>query len=206
MYTTIHLIRHGHTEFTGAPNSLGQSDSDRVAGSTDVALSLDGERAALEFGQRSDLAGIEQVFSSPLQRAQVTAELVSQRQPQQDPRLAELDFGVWEGLRWQEVHDRWPDEMAAWGQDWVNIAPPEGESFLQLAERANHWLTETLADCHGQSMLACAHAGTIRAILCSALKLPLANAMSFSIDYVHVVSLVERDGHIRCLRLNADRL
>lgn len=211
MTLSIHLVRHGHTRYTGQRDSVGRLDSTRVAGRTDVELSEDGEAAALELARTLDPRSIHAFYSSTLIRAVQTATLLGAPQVIQDNRLCELDFGEWEGLEWQEVHERYPEQLASWSDDWVNVAPPGGESFIEIGRRGFHWLqeireTEQQTD---RQIVVTAHAGIIRAILCRALDLPLSLAMKFSIDYVHVTTLVcsSAKGHanIQCTRLNSTR-
>ena len=82
-----------------------------------------------------------------------------------DHRIMELDFGVWEGLSWEAIHEAYPDEMNAWGRDWFNVAPPRGESAAQLHARVNEWYSEL----HDGTHLVFTHAGVIRAlrVLCN---------------------------------------
>jgi alpha-ribazole phosphatase len=62
------------------------------------------------------------VLSSPLVRCrQLAAALVQQRPDLQwgvDGRLAEMDFGTWEGWRWQDIPkadiDQWMAEFGSW--------------------------------------------------------------------------------------------
>jgi alpha-ribazole phosphatase len=78
-----------------------------------------------------------------------------------DPRLSELAFGAWEGIPFGEIeaHDR--ERFTAWVRSYETIAPPGGETADQLVARVAHWLSEI--ESSGNTVLAVAHAGTIRA-------------------------------------------
>ena len=72
------------------------------------------------------------VWSSPLQRCRVLA-CALHPEPLLDARLAEMDFGAWEGLAWDAVPRQ---QLDAWAADVAGYAPPGGESPRQLQARA----------------------------------------------------------------------
>jgi alpha-ribazole phosphatase len=84
--------------------------------------------AALRARLPADVA----VYSSPLRRALRLARALS-AQPRVDARLREIDFGAWEGRRWDEIGER---ETGAWAADVLNFVPPGGESVAALRARA----------------------------------------------------------------------
>ena len=88
---TLVLTRHGLTERSEPEQHLGQH--------IDISLSDAGRRQAEALARR--LAGVRfaRVISSPLFRAQETAEIVARGlRAETDPRLKEMDYGAWEGL------------------------------------------------------------------------------------------------------------
>ncbi len=191
---SLYLVRHGHTEY---------SDAGAIAGSSDVALSQAGRDAVAMVADSLDVASISAFHASSLQRATDTAALLGSSNTLEDARLAELDFGDWEGKTWQEVHDENPDHLSQWSENWVEQAPPGGETFQALANRADSWLEEVTALPDEERLVVAAHGGTIRALLCLALDLPLSCAMRFSVDYAHVTLLSIHRGGAGCDFLNA---
>ena len=99
----------------------------RCYGRTDLLLAdpQDGEALA---AQLRPLGGA--VWSSPAARCRVVAGLVGPHQV--DGRLAELDFGAWEGMHWDDVP---LDALDRWAADPVAFAPPGGESGGALIAR-----------------------------------------------------------------------
>jgi alpha-ribazole phosphatase len=74
------------------------------------------------------------VYSSPLRRAlRLARELSPQAPVRVDPRLSEIDFGAWEGRRWDDIAR---EEIDAWAADVLDFAPPGGESVTALRARA----------------------------------------------------------------------
>ena len=76
-----------------------------------------------------------------------------------DSRLQELDFGDWEGRRWQDIGR---DPVEAWQRALPDAAPPGGETLSAMAARCAAWLASL--DRHGPPVLAVTHAGPIRVI------------------------------------------
>ena len=199
----LYLVRHGHTEL---------SDSGEIAGFTDVSLSDKGRQEVSRLAESMPNAAPESLYSSDLIRAVQSLELLlGTENAVQDPRLRELNFGEWEGITWDEVHQRDANYLKLWSDNWLELAPPSGESFNDLAERTHDWFRE-LSDslkptCTDSSVMVTAHGGSIRALLCSILKLPLQCAFKFSIDHAHVTVLqISNRGHHRCCFLNSKSL
>lgn len=97
------------------------------------------------------------LWSSPLRRCRTLAEALHP-QPRFDARLAELDFGAWEGLAWDTIPRH---ELDAWAADVVGYAPPGGESPRQLQARA----LDFVAGLAVEEAVLVTHAGVIRSLL-----------------------------------------
>ena len=106
---TLAFIRHGQTEM----NKVG-----RFQGRLDSPLTELGEAQARRVGVRlralaAEVGGDWVVDASPLGRTRRTAELVAEGMGlavrRHDPRLAEVDFGPWEGLTRDEIVALRPD-------------------------------------------------------------------------------------------------
>lgn len=97
------------------------------------------------------------VWSSPLLRCRQLAEQLHS-QPVIDERLSEINFGDWEGRRWDDIPRH---EIDAWAADVVNYAPPGGESPRQLQARAR----QAIAGIDAPEAVIVTHAGVIRALL-----------------------------------------
>jgi probable phosphoglycerate mutase len=114
------------------------------------------------------------VVSSDLSRALVTAEAIAARAGMSaipDERLREISLGGWEGLTIDEVHERFPEEYAAWV---AGIDNPRGggETYRQAAERATACLREWIDKAPtGGTVIAVTHGGTARATLGGLLEL-----------------------------------
>ena len=199
----MYLIRHGHTEL---------SESGQIAGFTDVNLSKEGRQAVSLLADDLPELAADNFYSSDLTRAVQTARILGgDANVIQDPRLRELNFGEWEGLTWDEVYQRDTNYMQRWSDNWLELAPPSGECFNELANRTNDWFREqsgrVKSSSDESSIFVVAHGGSIRALLCNVLGLPLHCAFSFSIDYARVTLLIiSKDGHHQCRFVNGKSL
>lgn len=112
-----------------------------------------------ELQQNLSKHNFSRIYSSPLARCTKLAEdLLPQFKVHIDSRLMELDFGQWEQKAWDDIPRK---EIDYWAEDYVNRAPPEGESFLQLISRVRDF-HESL---DGTKHLVFCHAGVIRAMM-----------------------------------------
>jgi broad specificity phosphatase PhoE len=176
---TLVLTRHGLTPRSNPEQHLGQ----RI----DVELSDDGRAQARALAARLAGVAFERIISSPLARARQTAEIVAAALGQRadlsvDARLAEMDFGEWEGLTYAQIYERDGDRRRAWEKDPSGIACPGGESADDVAARARGFLEHLLAehvDRHGGDttetppVLAVAHSSLNRVLVCVALDIPV---------------------------------
>lgn len=147
------------------------------------------------------LPAIEALWSSPLTRCRVLAEAVSARagvSPLIDERLCELDFGTWEGRRWDTL-DRGSSER--WSADYWNVAPPRGEAYRELYERVSTVLEDILA--HRAARVAVVtHAGPIRAALAHCLTFESRRYPQIALDYGGISLLRADDAGWRLEYLN----
>ena len=211
MVTTLYLIRHGKTA---------GGEVKRYHGSIDVPLSdegeaqmqataaylrqrLEGSAASQRMSYLRDIhgggeappgpAGLRQVYCSDLSRAIKSAEYVAAPfglQPVIVPQLRERSFGIWEGMSFIEIKDRYPEEFEAWAGDPLRFSPPGGENTLEVRDRAIAALDEILSRHPGQEIAVVAHGGVNRVILCHVLGISLENIFRIEQDHA-AVSIIE---------------
>ncbi|WP_406071951.1 bifunctional RNase H/acid phosphatase [Micromonospora sp. NBC_01638] len=163
--TRLILVRHGETEYT---------EQRRYSGRGDVPLSESGRAQARATGARvAALApSVAAVLSSPLSRCTTTAAAIAGALGDVPVRteddLIECDFGQWEGRTFAEVRQQWPGEMDAWLAS-PRVAPPGGESFTHVAERAHRVIAGLLAAYPGETVVVVSHVSPIKLVLRDAL-------------------------------------
>ena len=127
------------------------------------------------------------IISSPLRRARRLAEALD-AQPSIDARLAEIDFGDWEGQRWDGIERAAID---AWAADVLNFTPPVGESVADLQRRAVACTLELAAELAADAprVALVTHAGVIRALLGHWRQLPVAEWTQLKFDFGSITQI-----------------
>lgn len=150
----LYLIRHGQTEW----NITG-----RIQGKTDTALNETGIYQAELLSQAMAGHSIEAVYASPLRRAYDTACVVAAKKglkvtPIEE--LREVDFGLWEGLTWNEINERYPADFAAWDASPVRNTPTGGEKKESSRGRCRAAMEHILGSAEGDVAIV-AHGGIL---------------------------------------------
>jgi len=92
-------------------------------------LALEDDAAIVPLAAR--LAGFGgTVWTSPVRRCRLVAAAIGPYRV--DDRLQELDFGAWEGRRWDDMPR---DALDRWAADPAGFAPPGGETGAALVAR-----------------------------------------------------------------------
>lgn len=194
--TTIFLVRHGETVLT--PFKKFSGDGPLNPELTSIGLDQ-AEKVAAAIAQLNP----EVIIASPLKRTTQTAEVVSRATGLPitfEEAWIECSFGIWDGLSIDEVKERYPADYQAWLSS-TGFAPPEGESYDEVAVRIDAALSQLVSEYPGQRVAVITHNGTIK----SAAKLVIgAPAESiFHIDIspcsITTVSIWPSDG-LRALR------
>jgi alpha-ribazole phosphatase len=110
------------------------------------------------------------------------------------PGLAEQNFGEWQGLTYEELHQ---SRGGAFHRFWHGPAHqrvPGGESFADLMARVA-WAILGLVEQHrGHDIIAVAHGGTIRAALGLALGLDPERCLAFTMENCSLTRIDHIDG------------
>lgn len=101
--------------------------------------------------------GFDAVYRSPLSRCALLAEACGYGEAIPDNRLLEMNFGEWEMKRYEEIRD---PRLQEWYDDWVNVAPTGGESFLDQYRRVEAFIAE-IKESGKENVLVFAHAGVM---------------------------------------------
>lgn len=138
----------------------------------------------------SELPSEAIIFSSPLKRCSILAKHIQKNikaiSYQEDDRLKEMNFGDWELKNWNEIP---PEQLNPWMEDFVNIQVLNGESFVELHQRAGDFLAEQISQKTQHPIIIVSHAGIIRSILCHQTSLPLKEAFQNKVDFGQVIKI-----------------
>jgi probable phosphoglycerate mutase len=160
------IWRHGQTAFNAERRFQGQLD-----------VELDDVGRAQAARSARLLAGLapSAIVSSDLVRARSTAEALAtltDLRVDTDKRLREIDVGSWQGLTFDEVAQRFPDEAAQW-RDGGEGRRGGGETLIEVGERALAAVTDALAGVSaGSTLVVATHGAAGRALVASLVGLP----------------------------------
>ena len=143
----VHLIRHPKPNIAKGV-CYGQADIELEKGWEDDVLKIN-----------NAISDVEVFYSSPLKRCRQLAEKIG-KNIQYDDRLMELNFGEWEQRAWDDID---PISLEKWMKDYLNEAPPGGESANELYNRVGDFLENLKAQNHKKVVIV-AHLGVFRAI------------------------------------------
>lgn len=168
MDVIVWLVRHGETDW---------NRERRLQGWSDVPLNRTGHEQASELGVRLGEHRFESVSSSDLSRAAETA-IGAGLEPRLDAAWRELDFGLLEGLRWDELDEATQARLAAFD----SFEAPGGESVANLRVR----VVAALDGLSPGSHAVFTHGGVIRLVqrLCGGEGFP-GHTQVIRVDWTH---------------------
>jgi broad specificity phosphatase PhoE len=162
----LFLLRHGETEW---------SRSGQHTGTTDLELTENGRAQAKLAGEAlGELKLVDPVvFSSPRQRAVVTAGLAGLTVNEISPLLAEWDYGSYEGLTTAQIRETDPDWLV------FTHGCPGGESVAQVSDRADRAIAMALEQMESRDVVFVSHGHFSRSVITRWVELPLVEGRRF---------------------------
>ena len=157
MKTHFFLARHGETQWNKLKKLQGQLDSPL----TESGLAQAKQLAASLLAKSLDL-----VVSSPLPRAQITAEIASKEltlPAEVNAGLIERHFGQWQGSLFADVQDA--EHFSEIFYQVTDYAPPAGESGKAAAARMQATLAVLAQQKPQQNILIITHGDILRCFL-----------------------------------------
>ncbi|MFH1882917.1 MAG: histidine phosphatase family protein [Planctomycetota bacterium] len=159
------LIRHGETNF---------SSQNRYCGFSNPPLNNKGIRQSEKLAVRLKDTKIDKVYSSDLIRAYQTAKIIFGDNPiEKTPDLREMNFGLFEGLKYEQLVGKYPELYRDWVDNPEKIKTPNGEGLRDLSKRVEEKLSIIVSQHKDKTLAVVAHGGPIRVVLCKALNFDL---------------------------------
>lgn len=196
--TRVFLVRHGAAR--GAEGI--------AVGQIDLGLSQAGADSVRRLARSWRGGPPDRLVASDLTRATETAALLAEGwgiEAATDERLREMSYGDWDGQLWEEIRRRDGERLGEWMSAFWHHRAPGGEGLHDVARRAADWLEDVLAGVAGETVVAVAHGGPIRSLLCHALGLPLEHAFHLRLDHGQVSALATGRRGLEVAFVNADR-
>ncbi len=171
------LMRHGETDWNLEGRMQGRIDTPLNARGVEQAEKL-AERLAVE--ERIDV-----LYTSPLARARLTAEIVGMRfglAPLPDARLVERSAGRVEGMTMPEIEQRYPEVYRAWREDKDRLVLPGAEEPPEFQERVASFL-EMIHGRHSDARVGVVtHGGTLSMFFATLMGLDIGKRFPFRFD------------------------
>jgi len=175
--TRMVLVRHGQPveEMRG-----------RCYGRLDVGLSPTGRMQAERAARFLSEAPLLRIYASPRQRAQESAALLSELKRMAvdtEEAFREIDFGLFEGLTYEEAEQRHPEVYAEWMAYPTRVRFPQGESYPEMRERVREAGRMLRTRHAGETFVLVSHGGVNRTLLAEALGMPDPNLFRLEQGY-----------------------
>jgi broad specificity phosphatase PhoE len=183
MSCRLYLLRHGVTE---------SNRNGRYMGRSHEPLSGDGRWQARQLALRLAQVDLSAVYSSPLRRAQETAEIVAgaHRLPvETEPGFIELDLSRWAGLSAAEIEAKDPEAWHTWCDDPSRLALAGIEPFEDLANRVKGAVDGLRRRHPNHSIAVVTHDGVVRMAVLQAMGLALTHYRSIPVDNTSITIL-----------------
>ena len=191
------LVRHGQTEWNAGGRYQGQSN---------VALSELGRRQAECLAGNFPVQSLDAIYSSDLDRARETAECVGRKFGVPvclEPSFRELSFGDWEGLTYQEISTRWPEEANKLFTAPDTLKIPNGETFQDLQKRALAKIDILYKEHIDETVAVFAHGAINKTMLAGLMHIPLHYLWSIRQDNTAVNILRIDEGYVTVELVNS---
>jgi alpha-ribazole phosphatase len=157
------FLRHGQTQ---------ENLNGRYHGRSNAPLNETGQRQIRKASETLKNMGSFITLSSPLQRCRDCCEILKENVPKMqrhdiifEDDLMEFDFGIFEGLNYKEMKEKYPEETRKWQHEWRDFCIPEGEGIPQIYHRVSGFLQKIQRQFPGCNFLMVTHWGVIQAAL-----------------------------------------
>lgn len=167
MTTKLILIRHGITEW---------NKKRRYCGYKDVNLSSQGRLQVIKLRNRFKDAGFDKVYCSDRKRALQTRAilfgngLAAGSDFVKVKGLREINFGVFEGLKHEEIMEKFPAVYKQWLADPYKVRIPQAEHMDVFEKRVQHAIKNILEANSGKTIAVVCHGGVIAILVSRILK------------------------------------
>jgi 2,3-bisphosphoglycerate-dependent phosphoglycerate mutase len=190
----LYCLRHAESTF----NAQG-----RIQGHLDPPLSELGRRQADAVARALGELPIEAIYASPLERAQRTVMPLAARRNlsiEIDPRLIEINAGIFQGRRIDELEREHPTEWARWRSGDPDFVIPGGQCRRELMEIGQAVMRALMSQPHGQVVVS-THGGLLAAAFKALLEIP-AGRHPFRFENAAINRLDTNGPQLRVLSLN----
>jgi probable phosphoglycerate mutase len=183
--TRVLAIRHGETAW---------NVGNRIQGQLDIPLNAVGEWQVNQLAEAVAHEDITAIYSSDLLRAFMTAQAVSRGAGGvpviADKALRERAFGIFEGLTYDEIALRWPDQSTRWRKRDASFGAEGGETLADFYARSIDAATRLCALHPGETIALVSHGGVMDCLYRAASRIALDAPRSWRVDNASINRLL----------------
>lgn len=194
----LYFIRHGETDYNALRIVQG--------GGIDSDLNETGRSQSQLFFEKYKNEGFKQIYCSTLKRTFQTIQPFAENDfsVEKLSGLNELGWGMLEGQPFnEENHRKFIEINRQWSEGNLDVAFENGESPVQVWERANAGLQEIFSAHKNGNILICTHGRTLRIICSMLLGAGLAKMNEFGHDNTGLNLIVKEDSRFIAAKLNS---
>ncbi|MEL7608172.1 MAG: histidine phosphatase family protein [Bacillota bacterium] len=177
----------------------------KTQGRTDTPLDETGLMQAEHLAERLKNSGLNAIYSSPLQRALQTAQPLAKATgvpTTPDERLTEIDFGEWEGLRFDEIAALFPETFEHWRVRPFTAEIPGAERPKEVLARMRDFF-EHISAASDDTVAIVSHTLPLKLMIAHLIGLPYDRIHSLRLDNTGTTETeVRSDGMITLVHSN----
>lgn len=170
--TKIIMVRHAQGEGNLKSEFHGQFPSDLTP------LGITQAECTAEFLKD---CSIDIAFASDIPRAFSTTKIIAEKHGLSvttEVGLREINGGVWERMKFDDIMVQYPKEYDIWKNDMGNCICPGGESVIHLSERVRKTVERLIKENPGKNILIGSHATPVRVMGCVWKNMPLSDIIN----------------------------
>lgn len=182
------LVRHALTI---------DNQKSRLSGHIDSSISEEGKEQIDKITNYLKDFDIDKIYTTTSSRTKSTVKKLSELKSIEiieRESLKEISFGNFEGLTFDEIKNKYPEEFQDMIQKGYEYKYPNGESLIDSYNRVYIELDNIISNNDNRTILICSHGGTIRNIITYLISNSYKYHWNFKIDNGSVTILEVQDG------------
>ena len=193
----IIFLRHGQAE-----NNTTRVLAGRRPG---VPLTLTGLEQSEKIAKFLKPFNISTIYSSPIERAKKTAEIVSEHNSLEiktDERLIELDMGKFTGMPYDEIFEKHGNVFLKFYEGDLEIAHNGVETFIELKKRILDMVDFVIREHNDENVLLVTHMDPIKALISTIMGLKANSLFELIIENASLTIFKEEQGKLTISAIN----
>ncbi|MBO3445016.1 histidine phosphatase family protein [Clostridium sp. CCUG 7971] len=186
--TKLILVRHALTN---------DNQDSRLSGHIDSMVSEEGKKQIKKLTNYLKNVHIDKIYTTTSKRTKDTVYELSNLKSMniiEKENLKEINFGDFEGMTFDEIKSKHPEEFQKMINEGYNYKYPNGESLIMTYGRVAKEVDEIILNNKDKTVLICSHGGTIRNIITHLISSSYEYHWNFRIDNASISILEVENG------------